>query len=79
VLIWSATTFDLEAVVPAAIEGKSVCFDVPTEVFGPDHDGTLDTTMVLGDFFQPTDWAPDALRQETQWQIADVRGSPATL
>lgn len=27
---------------------------------------------------QATDWAPDALRQETQWQIADVRGTPAT-
>jgi hypothetical protein len=34
---------------------------------------------VEGKTTQATDWAPDALRQETQWQIADVRGSPDTL
>jgi hypothetical protein len=28
---------------------------------------------------QATDWAPDALRQETQWQIADIRGLSDTL
>jgi hypothetical protein len=28
---------------------------------------------------QATDWAPDALRQETQWQIAEIRGLSDTL
>jgi hypothetical protein len=26
-----------------------------------------------------TDWAPEVLRHETQWQIADLEGSPDTL
>lgn len=33
--------------------------DIPVDVFGPDEDGTINTAMVLGDFFEPTDWAPD--------------------
>ena len=77
VLIWSVETFELEAIVPAAIEGQSVCFDVPLDVFAPDHDGSMDVTMVVGDFFEPTDWAPDVGHgtiepfRDAPWMAAD--------
>jgi hypothetical protein len=58
VLIVSAATFDIVAVVPAQISGQTVGFDVPLAALG-DDDGYVDVAMVLGNFFQPTDWAPD--------------------
>ena len=33
-------------------------FDAPLELLG-DHDGALNVATVLGNFFEPTDWAPD--------------------
>jgi subtilisin family serine protease len=58
VLIVDAESFEIVAEVPAAVEGQTVSFDVPLEAIGGD-DGSIDVAMVLGDFFQPTDWAPD--------------------
>ncbi|MGH2651401.1 MAG: carboxypeptidase-like regulatory domain-containing protein, partial [Actinomycetota bacterium] len=58
VLIVDAESFEIVAEVPAAVEGQTVSFDVPLEAVGGD-DGSIDVAMVLGDFFQPTDWAPD--------------------
>jgi subtilisin family serine protease len=58
VYIVEALNFEIVAVVPATIEGQTVTFDVPLEAVGGD-DGFIDTAMVLGDFDQPTDWAPD--------------------
>ncbi|HEV8420719.1 MAG TPA: carboxypeptidase-like regulatory domain-containing protein, partial [Actinomycetota bacterium] len=50
--------FEVVAAVPVTIEDQTVTFDIPLEAVGGD-DGSIDTAMVLGDFFQPTDWAPD--------------------
>ncbi|MBA3288071.1 MAG: carboxypeptidase regulatory-like domain-containing protein, partial [Acidimicrobiia bacterium] len=58
VFIVDALTFDLIAEIPSEVEGSSVRFDVPLATIG-DDDGALDVAMVLGDFSQPTDWAPD--------------------
>lgn len=57
VYIVDASTFE-GIPVPVTIEGQTVSFDVPLEAVGGD-DGTIDTAMVLGNFDQPTDWAPD--------------------
>ncbi|MGH9249720.1 MAG: carboxypeptidase regulatory-like domain-containing protein, partial [Acidimicrobiales bacterium] len=58
VLLVDALSFEIIAEVPAEVEGSSVRFDAPLEILG-DDDGALDVAMVLGDFFEPTDWAPD--------------------
>ena len=58
VLIVSAD-FEIVAIVPATVGGGLVAFDVPLEALGED-DGSVDVAMVLGDFSQPTDLAPDA-------------------
>ena len=57
VFIVNVETFDAVA-VPATIDGQSVLFDIPLDAIGGD-DGNINTAMVLGDFFQPMDWAPD--------------------
>jgi subtilisin family serine protease len=58
VYIVDTINFEVVAVVPVTIEEQTVTFDIPLEAVGGD-DGSIDTAMVLGDFFQPTDWAPD--------------------
>ena len=58
-LVVDAVSFEIIAEVPVVVEGSSVRFDLPFELLG-DDDGTLNVAMVLGDFFAPTDWAPDA-------------------
>ena len=58
VFIVDAISFELIAEVPAEVEGSSVRFDVPLELLG-DDDGALNVAMALGNFFEPTDWAPD--------------------
>jgi hypothetical protein len=58
VLLIDAFTFEIVAVMPARLEGQTLGFDVPLEAIGGD-DGFVNTAMVIGDFFQPTDWAPD--------------------
>lgn len=57
VYIVDVETFDAFA-APASIDGQRVTFDIPLETIGGD-DGYINTAMVVGDFFQPTDWAPD--------------------
>ncbi len=57
VLIWDAD-FELVAEVPATIEGQTLSFAVPLAALGND-DGTVDVASVIGDFFEPLDWAPD--------------------
>src|SRR6185295_10044307 len=57
VSIVSAQTFQVVAVVPVLIEGHTLTFDVPFAALN--DDGQIDIAMVLGDFFAPTDWAPD--------------------
>ena len=42
----------------ARVVGDTLGFDVPLEAIGGD-DGFVNTALVTGDFFQPTDWAPD--------------------
>ena len=58
VLIVDALTFELVAETEARVEGDTLGFDVPLEAIGGD-DGFVNTALVTGDFFQPTDWAPD--------------------
>ena len=58
VLIVDAETFEIVAETPARVEGDAIGFDVPIEAIGSD-DGFVNTALVVGDFFQPTDWAPD--------------------
>jgi subtilisin family serine protease len=58
VLIVDAETFEIMAEAPARVEGDTIGFDVPLEAIGGD-DGFVNTALVTGDFFQPTDWAPD--------------------
>ncbi len=57
VLVWDSN-FELVAEVPASIEGRTVSFAVPLAALGND-DGNVDLASVIGDFFQPLDWAPD--------------------
>ena len=59
VLIVDALTFEIVAETEARVEGDTLGFDVPLEAIGGD-DGFVNTALVTGDFFQPTDWAPDA-------------------
>ena len=58
VLIVNAETFEIAAETPARVDGDTIGFDVPLEAIGGD-DGFVNTALVTGDFFQPTDWAPD--------------------
>ncbi len=53
-----ANTFELVAEIPVITDGQSYRFDIPLEALGGD-DGAIDVAMVLGNFEQPTDWAPD--------------------
>ncbi len=46
-------------VVPVNVVGQSMQITVPLSMLGGD-DGIMDVTMVLGTFFEPTDWAPDS-------------------
>jgi hypothetical protein len=52
-----AVTFDTVAQVPVAIQGNTVTFAVPLDAIG--DDGDMNTALVVGDFNEPTDWAPD--------------------
>ncbi len=58
VLIVDTEIFDVVAVVPAEFDGRSLRFDVPLDAVG--HGEAIDIGMVVGDFFGPTDWAPEA-------------------
>jgi subtilisin family serine protease len=58
VYIWDANTGDLVAQVPVTIGANTISFDIPLDAIG--DDGNIDTDLVIGDFFQPWDWAPDA-------------------
>jgi subtilisin family serine protease len=57
VAIVSTLTFEAVAIVPVTIDGQTISFDVPYAAVA--DDGVMNTAMVLGDFSQPTDWAPD--------------------
>ncbi len=59
VFIIDALTFEVVAETEARVEGDTLGFDVPLAAIGGD-DGFVNTALVTGDFFQPTDWAPDA-------------------
>ncbi len=56
----SSETFEIVAEIPVDVQGTTFVFSIPLEAFGADEEGSMTTAMVLGDFFQPTDWAPDA-------------------
>ena len=58
VFIVNAETFELVAVAPATIVDDTVSFEIPLDAIG--DEGDINTAMVVGDFFGPTDWAPDA-------------------
>ena len=58
VLIVDAFQFEIVAVTEARVVGDTIGFDIPLEAIGGD-DGFVNTALVTGDFFQPTDWAPD--------------------
>ncbi len=53
-----ARTFNFVGEVPVVHGAGSLQFDIPLDMLGGD-DGELNVAMVLGDFFRPTDWAPD--------------------
>lgn len=57
-LVVDADTFEVVAEIPVVTEGQTYRFDVPLEVLDGDE-GSIDVDAVLGDFFEPTDWAPD--------------------
>ena len=57
VLVWDSN-FELVAEVPALIEGQTLSFSIPLTALGND-DGSADVASVIGDFFEPLDWAPD--------------------
>lgn len=56
--LWTADD-EYVSEIPAQVDGTTISFAVPLEDLGGD-DGNIDVTMVLGDFYGPTDWAPDA-------------------
>ena len=58
VLIVDANSFEITAVTEARVVDDTIGFDIPLEAIGAD-DGFVNTALVTGDFFQPTDWAPD--------------------
>ena len=51
-------TFEISGVGPAAVNGQTISFELPLEAIGGD-DGSMDVDFVVGDQFQPLDWAPD--------------------
>jgi subtilisin family serine protease len=58
----STETFEVVAVVPVAVAGRSLRFDVPLEVLtlGEGHDIVgMDVVTIAGDWEQLSDWAPD--------------------
>ena len=57
VFIVDAFSFEIVAVSEARVVGSTLGFDVPLAAIG--DDGFVNTALVTGDFFQPTDWAPD--------------------
>jgi subtilisin family serine protease len=57
VAIVSAITFETVAVVPVTLGEHSITFDVPYTAVA--DDGIMNIGLVMGDFVQPTDWAPD--------------------
>jgi hypothetical protein len=57
-LVVDALSFEVIAEVPVVVEESSIRFDLPFDLIG-DDDGTLNTAMVIGNFFEPTDWVPD--------------------
>lgn len=56
--VWDQYGFYLGS-VEGTIVRQALSFAVPLDMIGGD-DGNINTSLVLGDFFQPTDWAPDA-------------------
>jgi subtilisin family serine protease len=58
VLIVDAELFEIVAEVPVEFFEDSYRFDIPLEAIGGD-DGAMNVALVIGDFDQPTDWAPD--------------------
>ncbi|NND02817.1 MAG: S8 family serine peptidase, partial [Acidimicrobiia bacterium] len=52
-----AKNFELVAVVDVTTVGSTMSFAIPVDAIGGSRPMNLAT--VLGDFFQPTDWAPD--------------------
>lgn len=56
--VWT-DDFDYVGSVPATIDGEVVTFAVPLEMLG-DDDGELDVAAVMGDWWAPRDWIPDA-------------------
>jgi subtilisin family serine protease len=51
-------TFDISGFGPAAVNGQTISFEIGLDALGGD-DGNMDVDLVLGDQFQPLDWAPD--------------------
>jgi N-acetylneuraminic acid mutarotase len=56
--IFDANGIYIASVIPT-LTTDALEFTIPLSALGND-DGLIDVTMVLGDFFGPTDWAPDA-------------------
>ena len=52
-------TFEFTGVGPASVDGQTISFELPLAALGGD-DGNMNVAMVVGDQFQPMDWAPDA-------------------
>lgn len=57
VFIVDVFTFEIVAVTEARVDASTIGFDIPLGAIG--DDGFVNTALVTGDFFQPTDWAPD--------------------
>lgn len=51
--------FDYFGAVEATISGADMTFAIPLDLLFGD-DGAIDVAAVVGDYYQPTDWAPDA-------------------
>ncbi|NNF63379.1 MAG: S8 family serine peptidase, partial [Acidimicrobiia bacterium] len=71
-----AVNFNLVAVVDVTTVGSTMTFAIPVDAIGGSRPVNLAT--VLGDFFQPTDWAPDEGHgsilpfSDAPWMSADV-------
>ena len=71
-----AQTFELVAEMPTTVDGASVRFDIPLEAMGGD-DGAMNIGTVTGNYFEPTDWAPDVGNgviepfRDAPWMSAD--------
>jgi subtilisin family serine protease len=59
VYVVDPVSFEFLGAVTATIDGADVLFSIPLDMLYGD-DGSMDIAGVIGDWFQPTDWVPDA-------------------